>query len=207
MTIRTFTLALALAAATYGASVDSLAGTGVSGAAGDGGPAVKAQVGNPYGLTIGPDGALYVCEIDTHRVRRIDMQTGEISTVAGTGKMGYSGDGGPATEADLNEPYEVRFDKAGNMFFVEMKNAIIRRVDAKTGIISTVAGTGEDGFSGDGGAATKAQLNRPHSIAFDNKGLLYVCDIFNHRIRRVDLSRSRPLPARASSSRPPTAPR
>jgi len=187
MTIRTIALALALGASTWAGSVETIAGTGVSGATGDGGPAAKAQVGNPYGLTIGPDGALYVCEINTHRVRRIDMKTGEISTVAGTGKMGYSGDGGPAIEADLNEPYEIRFDEPGNMFFVEMKNAIVRRVDGKTGIISTVAGTGTDGFSGDGALAVRAQLNRPHSIAFDSSGQLYVCDIGNHRVRRVNL--------------------
>ena len=187
MKIRLLSLALALSLSGIGATVETLAGTGVSGATGDGGPGIKAQVGNPYGLTLGPDGALYVCEIDTHRVRRIEMKPGEITTVAGTGNQGYSGDGGPATEADLNEPYEIRFDKAGNMFFVEMRNAIVRRVDAKTSIISTVAGTGENGFSGDGGPAASAQFNRPHSIAFDKKGRLYVCDIGNHRIRRVNL--------------------
>lgn len=166
-------------------TIEAVAGTGVSGATGDGGPAGKAQVGNPYGLTIGPDGALYVCEIDTHRVRRIDLKTGTISTVAGTGELGNSGDGGPATQAKVNEPYEVRFDPAGNLFFVDMKNAVVRRVDAKTGVISTVAGTGEMGFSGDGGAAAKAAFKQPHSIAFDKAGDLYICDIGNHRIRKV----------------------
>ncbi len=169
------------------ATTETLAGTGESGATGDGGPATAAQVGNPYGLTLGPDGALYVCEIDTERIRRIDMAEGTISTVAGTGKVGYSGDGGPAREAMLNDPYEVRFDASGNMYFVEMLNAVVRRVDASTGVISTVAGTGERGFSGDGGPAIKAQFNRPHSIALDGKGSLYIADIGNHRIRRVDL--------------------
>ncbi len=169
------------------ATTETLAGTGESGATGDGGPATAARVGNPYGLTLGPDGALYVCEIDTERIRRIDMADGTISTVAGTGKVGYSGDGGPAHEAMLNDPYEVRFDAAGNMYFVEMLNAVVRRVDASTGLISTVAGTGERGFSGDGGPAVSAQFNRPHSIALDGKGLLYIADIGNHRIRRVDL--------------------
>jgi len=182
---RTLALAMLAVLPVWAATVETVAGTGVSGATGDGGPASEAQVGNPYGLTIGPDGALYVCEIDTHRIRRIDMQSGAVSTVAGTGERGYSGDGGPATEAKLNEPYEIRFDEAGNMFFVEMKNAIVRRVDAKTGIISTVAGTGEIGFSGDGGPATKATFKQPHSIAFDTAGDLYICDIGNHRIRRV----------------------
>ena len=170
------------------ATVRTLAGTGQSGHSGDGGPGVKAQVANPYGLTVGPDGALYVCEIDTHRIRRLDLKTGIISTVAGTGEMGYSGDGGPALQAKLNQPYEVRFDSAGNMYFVEMRNHLVRRVDAKTRVISTVAGTGEPGFAGDGGPAIKAQFNQPHSIALDGKGSLYVADIANHRIRRVNLT-------------------
>lgn len=187
LSMKTITVALCLTLVSFGATTKTVAGTGVSGATGDGGPAASAQVGNPYGLTLGPDGALYVCEIDTHRVRRIDLKNGTISTVAGTGAKGYSGDGGPATKADLNEPYEVRFDRAGNMYFVEMKNAIVRRVDAKTGIITTIAGTGEEGFSGDGGPAVKATLNNPHSIALDGKGSLYIADIRNQRIRRVDL--------------------
>jgi streptogramin lyase len=169
------------------AQVDTIAGTGVSGTAGDNGPALAAQVGNPYGLTIGPDGALYVGEINTHRVRRIDMATGRITTVAGTGERGYSGDGGPATQAQLDEPYEVRFDAAGDLYFVEMKNAVIRKVDRSTGVISTVAGTGTHGFSGDGGPATSAQFNQPHSIAFDANGDLYVADIRNNRIRKIDM--------------------
>ncbi len=179
--------ALPLAAA----SIETIAGTGVSGATGDGGPAAKAQVGNPYGLTLGPDGALYVCEIDTHRIRRIDMASGKISTVVGTGELGNSGDGGPATKAKVNEPYEVRFDKAGNMFFVDMKNANVRRVDARSGVISTVAGAGEIGFSGDGGPAAEATFKQPHSIAFDKAGDLYIADIGNQRIRKVSMKSGR----------------
>ena len=170
------------------AEVTTIAGTGVSGHSGDNGPAAEAQLGNPYGLTIGPDGALYICEIDTHRVRRIDLATGLITTVAGTGERGYSGDGGPATDAQLNEPYEVRFDEAGDLYFVDMRAAVIRKVDMESGTISTIAGTGEPGFSGDGGAATDAQFNQPHSLAFDAEGDIYVADIGNHRIRRVDMT-------------------
>ncbi|TMQ00756.1 MAG: hypothetical protein E6L09_05670, partial [Verrucomicrobia bacterium] len=98
---------------------------------------------------------------------------------------GYSGNGGPALEAELNEPYEIRFDRGENMFFVEMRNHVVRRVDAKTKLISTVAGTGKEGFSGDGGPATKAELRQPHSIQFDEQGDLLICDIGNHRIRKV----------------------
>lgn len=169
------------------AEVITIAGTGVEGHSGDGGPAVEARIGGPFGLTIGPDGALYVCETTSHVVRRIDPETGRITTVAGSGRKGYAGDGGPAGEALLNEPYEVRFDQAGNMYFVEMRNHIVRKVDAQTRIISTVAGTGEEGFFGDGGPATEARMKVPHSIALDGAGHLYICDIGNHRIRRVDL--------------------
>jgi DNA-binding beta-propeller fold protein YncE len=165
----------------------TIAGTGTAGFSGDGGPGAKAEINNPYGLVIGPDGALYFCEIGNHRVRRLDLKTNLISTVAGSGQKGYAGDGGPALAAAMNEPYEVRFDRAGNMFFAEMQNHVVRRVDAKTHVIATVAGTGVAGFSGDSGPAVKAQLRQPHSIAFDSQGRLLICDIGNHRIRRVDL--------------------
>ncbi|MBD3672363.1 MAG: hypothetical protein HUJ26_02450 [Planctomycetaceae bacterium] len=173
---------------TRAGEVVTLAGNGTSSRTGDGGPAKQATVGGPFGVSIGPDNGLYICETTRHVMRRIAPDTGIITTVAGTGKKGYSGDGGPALEAQLNEPYEVRFDTAGNMYFVEMINNIVRKVDAKTKTISTVAGTGEKGFSGDGGPATKATLNRPHSIALDFDNNLYICDIGNHRIRKVDLN-------------------
>src|SRR4030095_2161788 len=145
-----------------------------------------AQLNQPFGITRGPDGALYVCDTGNHRIRRVALD-GTISTVAGNGTHGWSGDGGSATSAALNEPYEVRFDTAGNMFFVERLNHLVRRVDAKSGIISTIAGTGVAGFSGDGGAAVKAQFSEPHSIGFDSEGDLYICDIRNHRVRKVDM--------------------
>jgi streptogramin lyase len=160
-------------------------GTGQQGFSGDGGPATQGRLDNPFGVVRGPDGALYVCEAGNHVIRRI-APDGTLSTIAGTGKRGYSGDGGPATKAELNEPYEIRFDRSGNMFFVERLNHIVRRVDARSKIISTVAGTGKPGFSGDGGPAVKAALSQPHSIQFDPKGDLYICDILNHRIRRID---------------------
>ena len=172
-------------AATPPMEINNLAGIGRPVWSGDGGPAVEAGLNNPYGLTRGPDAALYLCDMGNHLIRRISPD-GTISTVAGTGRHGYSGDGGPAIKADLNEPYEVRFDREGNLFFVEMKNNLIRRVDAKTRTISTVAGNGEAGFSGDGGPARGARFRQPHSIQFGPNGDLFVCDIGNHRIRRID---------------------
>jgi streptogramin lyase len=168
--------------------ITTIGGTGKTADAGsDSSLGSETNVGQPFGVEIGPEGALYVTEVQNHRVRRLDLKSGTITSVAGNGKQGYAGDGGPASEASLNEPYEVRFDAAGNMFFVEMQNHLIRRVDRKTGVISTVAGTGKAGYGGDGGPATEALFSSPHSIAFDGTGLLYVADIGNHRIRRIDL--------------------
>jgi len=165
--------------------ITTFAGTGKPGLTGDGGPATKAQLSGPFGVVRGPDKALYICDTMNHAIRRV-APDGIITTVAGSGKKGYSGDGGPATKAELYEPYEIRFDRAGNMFFVEMRNNIVRRVDARTKVISTVAGTGKAGFSGDGGPATKAEMKSPHSVQFGPDGALYICDIGNHRIRKVD---------------------
>jgi sugar lactone lactonase YvrE len=175
-------------AMTCAQKVTTIAGTGTAGFSGDGGPGTKAQINNPYGLVVGPDGALYFCEIGNHRVRRLDLKTGVISTFAGSGRKGYAGDGGPALDADMNEPYELRFDRTGNLFIDEMQNHVIRRVDARTRVITTIAGTGAAGFSGDGGPAASAQLRQPHSIIFDAQGRLLICDIGNHRVRRVDLA-------------------
>lgn len=194
-----------LASSAAAAEVVTIAGTGERAWRGDGGLAIEAAVGEPYGVEIGPDGALYVCEIASHVVRRIDLADGTISTVAGCGRQGYSGDGGPATEAELNEPYEVRFDRDGNLVFVEMKGAVVRRVDAETGTISTIAGSGEVGFGGDGGPATEAQLKQPHSITFDAHGKLYICDIGNHRVRRVDPETGIISTFAGTGSRQPTA--
>jgi streptogramin lyase len=166
--------------------ITTLTGTGQPGYAGDGGPAIKAQLNAPFGIVRGPDGAIYVCDTMNHAVRRVAAD-GTITTVAGCGRKGYSGDGGQATKAELNEPYEVRFDRNGHLFFVEMRNNLVRRVDARTHVISTVAGTGKAGFSGDGGPATKAEMRSPHSIQFGPDGALYICDIGNHRIRKVNV--------------------
>jgi sugar lactone lactonase YvrE len=153
------------------------------------GAALQLPVDQPFGVETGPDGALYITSIGQHRVLRVDTRTGELTSVAGSGRAGFDGDGGPATEALLNEPYEVRFDSTGHyMYFVEMKNHLIRRVDLHTGVISTIAGSTQEGYAGDGAAAKDAQFSQPHSIALDDRGNLYVADIGNHRIRCIDLA-------------------
>ncbi len=193
MTVRCFTLLTLLtfwsAPLQAGSlTIETVAGAGGTDNNGDEGTGPGINVGEPFGVEIGPDGALYITEVHHHRVRRLNLATGRIGTVAGSGQPGYSGDGGSATKARLNEPYEVRFDPQGHMFFVEMQNHVVRRVDAQTGTITTVAGTGVAGFSGDGGPATQATFRQPHSIALDGRGNLYVADIGNHRIRRIQLS-------------------
>ncbi len=170
-------------ASTHSASIQTVCGTGVAGYGGDGSQAISAQVRNPYGVCVGPDGALYFCDMDNHAVRRV--QNGTVTTVAGSGRRGYSGNNGPAVQAEMNEPYEVRFDWRGAMYVVEMRNHVVRRISTN-GIISLVAGSGKAGFAGDGGPAQNAELNQPHSVQLDGAGNLFICDIGNHRIRRVD---------------------
>ena len=146
------------------------------------------EVNNPYGMSIGPDGALYFCDLGNQRIRRFDFATRRMSTVAGNGSKGYHGDGGAAADAALNMPHEIQFDAAGHLYIVERDNHVVRRVDATTGRISTFAGTGTPGFSGDGGPADHAMLRSPHSVAVDaRRRRLLICDLGNQRIREVDL--------------------
>jgi len=161
-------------------TVTTILGTGTAGYS-------DTQVNNPYGIIFGPDGALYFCDLDNQRIRRFDPKTKQVTTIAGNGEKGYAGDGGPSVQASLNMPHEIQFDRAGNLYIAERDNHVIRKVDGKTKIISTVAGAGVAGFSGDGGPGVKAQLRQPHSIVFDRDGTLLICDIGNQRIRRLHL--------------------
>jgi streptogramin lyase len=167
-------------------TITTFAGNGTKGGNGDGGPATMAQLDNPFGLVRGPDGALWFCEYGGQRIRKVEAD-GTIHTMAGLSKKGYSGDGGPALQATFNLPHEIRFDKAGNYYIADMMNHAIRRVDGKTGMITTFAGNGTAGYSGDGGPANQAQLKQPHSIQFGPDGSLYICDIGNNVIRKVDM--------------------
>lgn len=174
-------LASSSAAETATSSVTTLIGTGAPGRS-------DREVNNPYGLAIGPDGALYFCDLDNQQIRRLDLRTHRTSVVAGNGEKGLSGDGGQAAAASLNMPHEIQFDADGHLYIAERDNHVVRKVDGRTGVISTFAGTGVAGFSGDGGPAAHAQLRQPHSIAVDAASGLLICDIGNHRIRRVAFS-------------------
>lgn len=163
-------------------SIANLAGTGSP----RGANAPSGSITDPYGLVRGPDGALWFCEHNGHRISRLSPD-GNITVIAGTGDKGYSGDGGPATLATLNLPHELRFGPDGALYVADTGNNVVRRIDLKTGVITTFAGTGTRGYSGDGGPAAQATFQGPHSIQFDAAGQLYVCDVGNHVIRRIDL--------------------
>ena len=164
-------------------AVSTVAGTGDSGTAGDGEPATAAQFLLPGAVAADGSGNIFVVDTESHRVRRIAVD-GTISTVAGTGAPGFSGDGGPAEAAHLCYPHAVAVDTTGNLFIADTLNNRIRKVST-AGVISTVAGDGSAGFSGDGGSATGAKLAFPFAIAVDQANGLLIADTFNHRVRRV----------------------
>jgi len=166
--------------------ITTIAGTGVLGSTGDGGPATSARLHKPKTVVVF-GGGLYIAGLD-NKVRRVDFTTGIITRVAGTGVAGYSGDGGSALNARLNGPQRLQIDTAGNIYIADTLNSVIRRVDAATGRISTVAGTGVAGYTGDGGQATVARLNNPRGIALENNSILYIADSSNHLVRAVNLT-------------------
>lgn len=167
-------------------TIETIAGTGIAGTTGDHGPALSAQVNDPYGVVRGPDGALWFCEHAGHTIRRI-APDGTIHTVAGTGTAGYTGDGGPASAAQFNLPHEIRFDRSGNLVVADTGNNAVRRIDTRTGVITTIAGGPQRrGYAGDGGPSVEASLRGPHSIQFGRDDSLYICDVGNHVIRRID---------------------
>ena len=169
-------------------TISTEAGTGGNGWTGDGGPASKARVWNPYQVCVDSDNNLFIADYSNHVVRKITKATGVISTVAGMGNQaGYSGDGGPATSARLRFPADV-FVRGTSLYIAEMGNSVIRKVDLATGLISTVAGTGTAGYNGDAIAATSARLNSPRSVVVDVAGNVIIADTFSFRIRKVDAS-------------------
>jgi len=223
--------------------ISTIAGTGKAGFSGDGGPATKAQFNNPHSIALDGRGAVFVADIGNHRIRRIDLVSGIVESiagngqrklpdeslaargnpvlgpralfihgetmwvalreghsvwtldlpsnrwqhVAGSGKKGFSGDNGAAKTATFNGPKGIAVGPRGNVFVVDTENQAIRKIDVKSGIITTVAGAGpaQRGAAGDGGEATAAQLDRPHGIGLGPNGTIYIGDTSNHRVRRV----------------------
>lgn len=165
-------------------TITTIAGNGTAGYAGDGGAATLASINTPCGVAVDGAGNVYVAENSSNRIRKISP-SGVISTVAGNGTLGSSGDDGPATLAAIYTPNGIVVDAVGNIYFSEGTKCRIRKV-ATNGTITTVAGNGTEGFSGDGGPATLASLTRAYGVTVDSAGLLYICDTFAHRIRKVD---------------------
>jgi sugar lactone lactonase YvrE len=163
--------------------IRTFAGTGAAGWSGDGEPATWARLNRPMDVAAAPGGSLLVADWGNHRIRLVD-DGGIIVTVAGTGEAGFSGDGGPATAARINEAYGVAAGEDGVWYIADSTNHRVRRVDA-SGVIVTIAGSGEAGHAGDGGPAVKAQFDSPQDLALEPGGGLLVNDEHNHRLRRV----------------------
>jgi sugar lactone lactonase YvrE len=163
-------------------TITAVAGTGQSGFSGDGGPATEARLAFPFDVAVDAAGNVLIAATDNNRVRKVSP-AGMISTVAGTGKPGFSGDGGPATQAGMN-PWTLTLDGAGNLYIGDSGNYRVRKVSTD-GLITTVAGTGKQGFSGDGGPATEARLSGYGVGVDDAAGNLFIADTNNHRIRKV----------------------
>ena len=156
-----------------------MAGTGTStGFSGDGGPALKATLRTPEGMAVDGNGNLFIADSANSRIRKVDANTGIITTVAGNGNFAYSGDGGTALAASLNQPIGVSFDGAGNMLISDTNNHVVRRVDS-SGIIRTIAGNATAGYSGDGNTATGASINKPFGAVINAAGDLFIAAGFN----------------------------
>ncbi len=151
-------------------TIQAYVGTGEQGYTGDGGPANQALIFEAYGCAFDAQNNLYISDGRNHTVRRVDWDTGIISTIVGTGEVGYSGDGGPATQATLNQLYSLTVDtNNGDIYIIDRLNAALRKVEAATGIITTLAGTGEPGYGGDGGPGPLAQMREPDDCWLDGR--------------------------------------
>ena len=167
-------------------NLTTVAGTGSQGFSGDTGPATMAQLDTPSAVALDTDGNLFIADTHNHRVRRVDAATHTIITIAGTGVSGFAGDGSLATAAELASPLTLVFGPTNLLYVADSRNHRVRSVNLQTGVITTVAGLGTQGFSGDGGAATSARLDTPSGLAFDSAGNLFIADTGNHRVRRID---------------------
>jgi sugar lactone lactonase YvrE len=165
--------------------ISTVAGNGTAGFTGDGGAATSAELNVPDGVLVDSAGNIYISDHNNERIRKVTASTGKISTIAGNGTAGYSGDGGAATSAELNGPGGLALDGAGNLYIGDFGNNRVRKVTVSTGVISTAAGNGVAGYSGDGGPPASAEMNGPSGIALDKTGNLYIADFGNERIRLI----------------------
>ena len=181
--------------------VVTFAGNGSSGFGGDGGPASRAGMVEPNGLALDPaQNRLFIADVADHRVRVVDLASGIIGTYAGTGKAEHSGDGGPASACGIFGARAVKVAADGTVYILERQGSTLRAVDPRSGVITTLAGTGERGYGGDDGPALSAVFDAPKELAIDREGNLLIVDTENHMIRRVDI-RTRTVAAIAGSGR------
>jgi RHS repeat-associated protein len=175
--------------------ITTIAGNGTAGYTGDGSLATSAELNWPFGVAVDPVGNVYIADLYNNVIREVIASTGVIQTVVGNGMQGYSGDNGPASSAELNGPYDVALDAAGNLYISDSNNNVIRELAASSGTITTVAGNGTGGYSGDGGPATSAEINAPWDITTDAGGDIYIADSWNHVIRAVGSNITEPVKA------------
>lgn len=166
--------------------ITTIAGNGVSGFSGDGGPALSCNLNNPQAVAVDSSGNLYIADTDNYRIRKVNSATSIITTITGRGIPAFGGDGGPATSAYISISTGIALDSDRNVYIADTDNQRIRKINSTTGIITTIVGNGVDGFSGDGGPATSSSLNYPEGVFLDSQGNVYIADTYNNRIRKVD---------------------
>lgn len=168
-------------------TIQTIAGSGKKGFTGDGGPALEASFNLPHEIRFDAAGDLFIVDMSNHAVRKVAMKTGIITTIAGTGKAGYSGDNGPATQAELKQPHSIQFGPEGDLYICDIGNNVIRKVDMKTGVISTFAGTGQPGATPDGAPIQGTPLKGPRSLDFDKEGNLWLATREGNQVFKFDL--------------------
>lgn len=168
-------------------TISTIAGTGAKGYSGDGGPALQATFNLPHELRFDASGDLYIVDMTNHAVRKIDLKTKIITTIAGNGKPGYAGDGGPAKDAQFKQPHSIQFGPDGSLYVCDIGNNVIRRIDMKTGLISTFAGTGKPGVTPDGAPIAGTPLKGPRSLDFDKQGNLWLATREGNQVFKFDL--------------------
>ncbi|MEX2614555.1 MAG: hypothetical protein WD767_00505 [Alphaproteobacteria bacterium] len=169
--------------------IETVAGNGAAGYAGDGGSAADATLNNPFDVVFDKAENLVFTDTFNHCIRRMDAKTGVITTLAGTGEAGYSGDGGPALQAQFNQPYGLAVGRDGAIYTADRHNAAVRRIDGVTGVVTTFAGNDAAGFSGDGGPANRAGMAEPNGLVFSRDfASMYIADVADNRVRVVDMA-------------------